>query len=128
MTEITVRLYGHPRLRPRVDPVLLGFGELVHPALVLPDERLRGRLANPLGPLPTLAVLTWPISVDRESPVGVDLVRIKHTAPSQNSAGPWGCELARDTTAPFDDHIPEGASPATAWCFLFPWLSFCRPH
>jgi hypothetical protein len=37
----------------------------------------------------------------------------------------WALELEHESTA-FVSNIPEGASPASAWCFLFPWVSFCQ--
>lgn len=39
----------------------------------------------------------------------------------------WAIELTTPTTAPMPpSNMPPGASPASGWCFLFPWLSMCH--
>ncbi|MEZ5199899.1 MAG: hypothetical protein R2742_00795 [Micropruina glycogenica] len=40
----------------------------------------------------------------------------------------WAMELTTPTKAPLPVTMPPGSSPASGWCFLFPWLSMCHAN
>ncbi|MCW3159550.1 hypothetical protein [Micropruina sonneratiae] len=41
----------------------------------------------------------------------------------------WAVELSTPTTAPLPPStLPPGASPASGWCVIFPFLSMCKTH
>lgn len=50
---------------------------------------------------------------DTDDPAGLDM---------------WAIELSEPTTAPLPTSVPPGSSPASGWCFLFPWLSMCHKN
>ena len=71
-------------------------------------------------------VITW---VDEGHPPTrhVELIRVRAVGPGKFPSLGWAAELEVASKAPHFE-IPPGASPANAFCVLFPWLSFCQPH
>ena len=104
---------------------VLGTGLLTTALLVLPDEDVIDVLAD--GGRATSVGIAW---VQGATP-HVEQHRVRKAAERVDTDGEpdpsmWGIELINESHAPIHSSIPEGASPANSWCFLFPWLSFCH--
>ena len=107
-------------------PRYLGSGELAHALAVRLDEVVSAALATRRPAVVTHVVITW--SDEGHPPKRrVELIRVRAVGPGKNSLLGWAAELEVASKAPHFE-IPPGASPANAFCVLFPWLSFCQPH
>lgn len=114
--------------RPSTSQVeVLGTGLLTTSLLVLPDEDVTDVLAD--GGRATSVGIAW---VQGSTP-HVEQHRVRRAAERVDTNGDpdpsmWAIELTTESDAPIHSSLPEGASPANSWCFLFPWLSFCQSH
>ncbi|MBK8459971.1 MAG: hypothetical protein WAS07_15020 [Micropruina sp.] len=103
---------------------VLGVGDLGDKALVLPSEDVNALLAA--GATPTSVGIAWMTgNLEHVEMIPVVAFGARNGANGQPDPTMWALELQRESKA-FVSSIPDGVSPASAWCFLFPWVSFCQ--
>lgn len=123
--ELFVVVFGRPNGSNQVE--VLGTGLLVNPRLVLADPDTVTALAA--GATATSVGIAW---VQGNAPHTQQRAVRNADARVDTNGDPdptmWAIELNTASTAPIHTGIPSGASPANAWCMLFPWVSFCQTH
>lgn len=107
-------------------PTVLGSGELVKDNLVLADLDVAGALAD--GAVPSSVGIAW-LTGSTPHTQARAVGEFGHREGEESSeATMWMLELATPSTAPIASSLPPGASPASGWCLLFPWLSMCHQN
>jgi hypothetical protein len=121
---VFVAVFGKREGSTRVE--VLGTGNLVKDTVVLggPDTVT----ALKAGAQPTLVGFAW-VRIG-SGHTDARTVRGFGTSEINDQPNPdmWAIELTTPTKAPLPVTMPPGSSPASGWCFLFPWLSMCHPN
>jgi len=106
---------------------VFGSGVLTTSTIVLVDPDTVDRLND--GATPTMVGFAWVDgSTNRTQSRSVRNFGHRETDDASGEDF-WAIELSSATSAPLPGPgIPEGSSPASAWCILFPWLSMCSSH
>ena len=121
---VLVAVFGKREGSTRVE--VLGTGNLVKDTVVLGDPDTVTALKA--GATPTQVGFAWVRLGTGHTDVRT--VRGFATAEINDQPNPdmWAMELTTPTKAPLPVTMPPGSSPASGWCFLFPWLSMCHPN
>jgi hypothetical protein len=97
------------------------------------DHALAARPRPPVPPLPIgLSILRVGVGWVQAGVVQVEVIDIKQTMISDQRFGAddWGFELVTASRGPWQGQPPPGPGPppvpASVWCLLFPWASFCN--
>ena len=121
---VFVAVFGKKHGSSKVE--VLGSGNLVKDTVVLggPDTVT----ALKAGAQPTLVGFAWV----RIRSGHTDARTVRGFGPCEINDVPntdmWAIELNTPTKAPLPGTRPPGSSPASGWCFLFPWLSMCHSN
>ena len=120
---VLVVIFGKPH--GSTTAAVLGTGQLIKTDVVLAG--LDAVAALKAGAQPTMVGFAW-IQGSVNKTEARTVKAFGHRA-SDDASGQdmWAIELTTPTTAPMPTSgIPEGATPASGWCFLVPWLSMCH--
>ncbi len=105
---------------------VLGRGQLVKNELVLAEAETVEALRQ--GATPTSVGIAWLTgSTPHTEAHGVQAFGPRKGVVASD-ADMWMIELDEPSLAPPTSSLPPGASPASGWCVLFPWLSMCHKN
>ncbi len=105
---------------------VLGSGNLIKNDLVLGDVATVTALRA--GARPTMVGIAW-VDATGNHTQARSVANFGHRdGEASSSQDMWAMELSSPSTAPDPSSIPPGASQASGWCFLFPWLSMCHKN
>lgn len=107
-------------------PSVLGRGELVKNDLVLADLDTAHALRQ--GAAPTFVGIAWLTGSTPHTQARAVRAFGPREGVTASDADMWMIELATPSTAPLTSALPPGATPASGWCVLFPWLSMCHKN
>lgn len=107
-------------------PSVLGRGELVKAELVLADLDAADALRQ--GAEPSSVGVAWLAGSTTHTQARAVRAFGPRDGEAASDADMWMIELATPSTAPLANAMPPGSSPASGWCFLFPWLSMCHKN
>ena len=123
-SPLFVAVFGKPEGSTRAE--VLGRGELVKSELVLADTDTADALRA--GARPTSVGIAWLTgSTPHTEAHGVQAFGPRKGVVASD-ADMWMIELDEPSLAPPPSSLPPGASPASGWCVLFPWLSMCHKN
>lgn len=123
--ELFVVVFGRRFAQPTIE--VLGLGVLPHAQLVLPDEDVIDLLND--GATATSVGVAWVQSgTPHTEQLPVEQAGMRVGADDEPDPDIWAIALAEPSTAPIGSTIPPGASPASAWCYLFRWVSWCQTN
>lgn len=105
---------------------VLGTGILIRNDVVLGDADTVKALRA--GARPTMVGIAWVDGAGNHTQAR-SVANFGHRdGEASSSQDMWAMELSSPSTAPDPSSIPPGASQASGWCFLFPWLSMCHKN
>ena len=121
---VFVAVFGTPQGASHAE--VLGSASLIKDNVVLggPDTVA----ALKAGASPTMVGFAWVAGINNRTQ-SRSVKSFGHREGDDETSDMWAIELSSATTAPLpSSNMPDGASPASAWCFLFPWLSMCHKN
>jgi len=106
---------------------VLGSGVLATNKILLADPDTVARLND--GATPTMVGFAWVDGSSNRTQARTVRNFGHRELDNASDVEMWAMELSSATTAPLPPSgLPEGSSPASGWCFLFPWLSMCQTN
>jgi hypothetical protein len=119
---ITVTVFG--MVAPSAQVRRIGHGSLVNGRFVAARPDLDAVLDAPTRSWPVRVVITWPVGSSQTVEV-IDVAAVGPNTQTGPSAPHWGLELAGASAAPLPGPSGPGV-PASIFCVLWPWASFCH--